>query len=102
VNHILSSCTTSDDALLKWSFAKRKTIVKKYGTYGSFASAHTALLSDVPIDDHDVQPTLEECTDEYDDTEVSVPSPRSRSHPPSPQVVISLRFEWLTPYARST
>jgi hypothetical protein len=74
LNHILSSCTTSDDALLKCTLAKRKMIVKKYGTHGSSASAHTALVSDVPTADPDVLPTLEECTDEYDDSEVSVPS----------------------------
>jgi hypothetical protein len=48
-------------------------IVHKYGTPGGFASTHAALLSDVPIDDPDSLPTLEDCTDEYDDTEVSVP-----------------------------
>jgi hypothetical protein len=31
------------------------------------------MLSDVPIDDADVQHTLEDCKDEYDDIEVSVP-----------------------------
>jgi hypothetical protein len=31
------------------------------------------MLSDVPTDDPGVMPTLEECTYEYDDTEVSVP-----------------------------
>jgi hypothetical protein len=31
-NHFMSSCTTSDDALLKWTLAKRKMIVQKYGT----------------------------------------------------------------------
>jgi hypothetical protein len=31
LNHILSSCTTSDDALPKWTLAKRKIIIKKYG-----------------------------------------------------------------------
>jgi hypothetical protein len=35
-DHILSSCTTSVDALMKWKLAKRKLIVQKYGT-------HTAL-----------------------------------------------------------
>jgi hypothetical protein len=73
VNHILSSCTASDDALLKWTLAKRKIIVKHYGTHGSSAYAHTALLCDVPTYDQNVLPTLEECTNEYDDTEVSVP-----------------------------
>jgi hypothetical protein len=34
---------------------------------------HVALLSDVPIDDSDSLPTLEDCTGENDDTEVSVP-----------------------------
>jgi hypothetical protein len=29
LNHIMSSCTASDDALLKWTLAKRKMIVKK-------------------------------------------------------------------------
>jgi hypothetical protein len=35
--------------------------------------SHAALLSDVPADDADSMPTLEDCTDEYDDTEVIVP-----------------------------
>jgi hypothetical protein len=30
-------------------------------------------MSDVPTDDNEDMPTLEECTDEYYDTEVSVP-----------------------------
>jgi hypothetical protein len=73
LNHVMSSCTATDDALLKWTLAKRKMIVQKYGTLCGSASAHAALLSDVPTDDVDVTPTLEDCTDEYDDTEVSVP-----------------------------
>jgi hypothetical protein len=48
-------------------------IIQKYGAHGGSHSAHAALLSDVPADDWDGLPTLEECTDEYDDTEVSVP-----------------------------
>jgi hypothetical protein len=32
-----------------------------------------ALLSDVTAADTDGLPTLEDCTDEYDDTEVSIP-----------------------------
>jgi hypothetical protein len=73
LNHILSSCASSDDELLKWTVAKRKMIIQTYGTHGGFASAHAAMLSDVSTDDLDAMPTLEECTDEYDDTEVSVP-----------------------------
>jgi hypothetical protein len=72
-NHILSSCTTSDDALLKWTLAKRKMIVQKYGTPTGSSSAHTALLSDGPLVDPDTMPTLEDCTDEFDDCEVRVP-----------------------------
>jgi hypothetical protein len=34
LNHILFSCTTSDDALLKCTLAKRKMSVQKYGTPG--------------------------------------------------------------------
>jgi hypothetical protein len=48
-------------------------IIKKYGTLGGNASAYAAVLSDVPTDGTEIMPTLEECTDEYDDTEVSVP-----------------------------
>jgi hypothetical protein len=48
-------------------------IIQKYGTHGGSAFAHAALLSDVTADDTDSLPTLEGCTDEYDDTEVSVP-----------------------------
>jgi hypothetical protein len=73
LDHIMSSCTTPDDALLKWTLAKRKMVVQKYGTPGGSASAHAALLSDVLIDETDSLPALEECTDKYDDTEVSVP-----------------------------
>jgi hypothetical protein len=67
------SCTTSDDALLKWTLAKRNLIVQKYGTANINASAHAALMSDISHVDPsppaalDV-PTLEECTDFYDDT----------------------------------
>jgi hypothetical protein len=73
MDHILSSCTAPDDALLRWTLAKRKIIVQKYGALGGSHSAHAALLIDVPADDSDSLPTLEECTDEYDDNEVSVP-----------------------------
>jgi hypothetical protein len=68
----LSSYTISDEALLKWTLAKRKMIVQKYCTPGGSASAHAALLSDVPTDEAKVLPTLEECTYEYDETEVIV------------------------------
>jgi hypothetical protein len=47
-------------------------ITYKYGPPSGSHSAHAALLSDTPADDSDSLPTLEECTDEYDDTEVSV------------------------------
>jgi hypothetical protein len=73
LNHIMSPCIASDDALLKWTLVKRKMIFQKYGTRGGSASAHVALLSDVPTYEVDVLPTLEDCTDEYDDTQVSVP-----------------------------
>jgi hypothetical protein len=58
---------------MKWTLAKRKMIIQKYGTPGGTAPAHVALLSDVPTNDHEIMPTLEECTNEYDDSEVSVP-----------------------------
>jgi hypothetical protein len=48
-------------------------IIRKYGTPCGSAYAHIALLSDVTADDTDGMPTLEECTDVYDDTEVSLP-----------------------------
>jgi hypothetical protein len=73
LDHILSSCTAPDDALRRWTLAKRKMIVQKYGSPGGSASTHAALLSDVPIDESDSLPTLEDCMDEHDDTEVSVP-----------------------------
>jgi hypothetical protein len=73
LNHLMSSCTASDEALLKWTLAKRKMFVQKFGTPYGNASAHAALLSDVPTDDTEVMSTLEECTYEYDATEVSVP-----------------------------
>jgi hypothetical protein len=68
LNHIISSCTASHDALLKWTLAKRKMVIQEYGT-----PAHSALVSNVPTDDPGVMPTLEECRDEYDGTEVSFP-----------------------------
>jgi hypothetical protein len=58
---------------LKWTLAKRKLIVQKYGTRNSKASKHAALLSDLsnadpsppaPLDVY----TLEECADVYYDT----------------------------------
>jgi hypothetical protein len=74
LDHIMSSCTSFDDAQLKWTLAKRKLIIQKYGTPAAgSASTHAALPSDVPIEDPDTLPTLEECTDEFDDIEVSVP-----------------------------
>jgi hypothetical protein len=48
-------------------------IIEKYGTPCGNAHAHAALLSDVPTNGSELMPTVEECTDEYDDTEVSVP-----------------------------
>jgi hypothetical protein len=48
-------------------------IVHKYGTPGGYASAQAALMSDVPTDESDSLPIFEDCTDEYYDTEVSVP-----------------------------
>jgi hypothetical protein len=68
----MSSYTALDDALLRWTLGKRKMITRKYGTPGGFPSAHAAMLSDVPADDADSLPTLEDCTNEYDDTDVSV------------------------------
>jgi hypothetical protein len=73
MDHIMSSYTAPDDTLLKWTLAKRKMIVQKYGLPGGSASTHAALLSDVTADDADSLPTLEDCTIEYDDTEVNVP-----------------------------
>jgi hypothetical protein len=60
--------------------------------HGGSASAHTAMLSDVPSDDADVLPTFEDCKDENYDTEVSVPSAPLRYHLPSPLVVTSRSF----------
>jgi hypothetical protein len=48
-------------------------IIQKCGAPCGSHPAHAALLNDVPAGDSDSLPTLEECTDEYDDTEVSVP-----------------------------
>jgi hypothetical protein len=73
MDHILSSCTAPYDALMRWTLAKRKMIIQKYGTPSGSACAHAVMMSDVPADDTDNMPTLEVCTDEYDDTEVSVP-----------------------------
>jgi hypothetical protein len=78
MDHILSSCTASDDAIFKWTLAKRKLIIPKYGSPGGTAPTYVVLLSDVSNDDYALPtshtvPTLEECIDEYDDNEVSVP-----------------------------
>jgi hypothetical protein len=73
LNHIiLSSYTSSYDALLKGDLVKHKMIIQKFGTPCGTAP-HAALLSDVPTADPNVMPTLEECTYEYYDSEVSVP-----------------------------
>jgi hypothetical protein len=72
MDHILSSCTSPDDALLRWTLAKRKMIIHKYGAPSGSAFGHAALLSEVTADDPAGLPTLEDYTDEYDDTEVSV------------------------------
>jgi hypothetical protein len=57
---------------MKWTLPKRQTIVHKYGTLGGSAPTHAAMLSDVPTDEHDIKPSLEDCTYEYNDTEVSI------------------------------
>jgi hypothetical protein len=78
LNHLMSACTAPEDAILKWNLAKRKMLVQKFGAPGGTTSAHVALLSDVladdaPADDADSLPTLEDCADDHDDDEVSVP-----------------------------
>jgi hypothetical protein len=62
LDHMLSSCTSSDDPVVKWTMAKRKTIIKKYGTPGGNAPAHAALLSDVLHDDPRMDFPLSTCT----------------------------------------
>jgi hypothetical protein len=57
---------------MRWTLAKRKMIISKYGTHGGSAS-HATLLRGVTADDTDSLPTLEDCTHAYDDIEVSVP-----------------------------
>jgi hypothetical protein len=37
LNHMMSSCTASYDALLKWTLAKRKMTILKYGTPGELS-----------------------------------------------------------------
>jgi hypothetical protein len=98
LGHILSSCMASDDALVKWTLTKRKMIVHTYGNpSGNYAFVHAAHLSDVSNDDshvhasHDM-PTLEECTGEYNDIDVSVPSAPLRYHLQSPPVVTCLSY----------
>jgi hypothetical protein len=51
MDHILSSFTVYDAALMKLSIAKRKIIIQKYGSHGSIEASHTTLLSDVSQDD---------------------------------------------------
>jgi hypothetical protein len=47
LDHILSSYTASNDALPKWTLAKRKLIIRKRGTPCNIASTHAALISDI-------------------------------------------------------
>jgi hypothetical protein len=61
---------------LKWSLAKRKMLVQKYGTPSGLAS-HVVLLgdvhqSDVESDALGAGPSKMECGDEYDDKGASV------------------------------
>jgi hypothetical protein len=58
MDHIMSSCIAQDDALREWTLAKRKMIVQKCGTLGGSASAHAALLSDLPADKIESLPTV--------------------------------------------
>jgi hypothetical protein len=51
LDYIMSSGTASDDALLKWTRAKRKFIVQQYGTPNGTPPAHDALLGDMSHDD---------------------------------------------------
>jgi hypothetical protein len=77
--------------LLKWTLAKRRMIVQKYGTPSEHAS-HNARLSDVHQSDADIDatgagPSEMECTYEYDDIEASgtfSSVPLSASTPPGP------------------
>jgi hypothetical protein len=48
-------------------------IIQKYDTLGGNADAHADMLSDVPTDDTEAMPIFEECTEGYDDNEVSAP-----------------------------
>jgi hypothetical protein len=73
LDHTLSSCNAPYGALMRWTLAKRKMIIQKYGTLGGYAFAHAALLKDVTADNTDGLPTLKDRTNEYDNTEVSVP-----------------------------
>jgi hypothetical protein len=77
-------------------------IVQKYGTPADSAYAHVALLSEVPPNDLDTMPTLEECTGDFDDNEVSVPFTFvAFSSSIAPGRDLS-QFGWLIPHARST
>jgi hypothetical protein len=44
LDHIMSSCTAPDDALMRWTIAKRKMIIEKYGAHAlcarRFAERH--------------------------------------------------------------
>jgi hypothetical protein len=71
----MRSYTSTYDALRKWTLAKRKMIVQKYGTPSGHASHHNALRSDMHHSDTDgaapgASPLEMECTYEYDDAEV--------------------------------
>jgi hypothetical protein len=68
----MSSYNAPNDALPRWTLAKRKMTIHKNGTPGGSAHAHAALLCDVTADDTDGLPTLEDFTDEYDDAKVNV------------------------------
>jgi hypothetical protein len=59
LDHIMSSNTALDNALLKQTLARHNVIVHKYGTPGGNASTHAAVLSDVSHDDSPVLASLE-------------------------------------------
>jgi hypothetical protein len=71
---MMSSFTTIYDTLLKWTLAKRKMIVQRYGTPSGHASYNALLYADMHQSDTDgdapgAGPSKMECTGGNDDTE---------------------------------
>jgi hypothetical protein len=100
LDQILSFCTISDDALLKWIPAKRLMIVRKYGA-PSGPSSHNALLTDVHHSDAESDapgagPFEMKCTSDTMTQRLVSPSTMWRSLHLHPWAVTSPCLGWWT------